>query len=197
MPDGTVSKVELRRQLNGISMKKGDDPAVLGTQNASTKVRFNKPGQTIDESEFIAVVIAQAPMIYIGVLTSEQVRHGNHLKLHHLFTAMDMQWHAMGGGEKQEANKEGEIALVAFQGVWCFICNKKGHIGRTNVPTNGRTETEMVITEKPTVKTTKSMVIMAKPTAITEIVTAITEKGFAGQRAVMVLIVDIAVSQTT
>jgi hypothetical protein len=101
MPDDTVSKVELRRQLNGISMKKGDDPAVLvGTQITSIKVRFNKPGQTIDETEFIAVVIAQAPMIYTGVLTSEQLRHGNHLKLHHLFTAMDMQWRAMGGGEK-------------------------------------------------------------------------------------------------
>jgi hypothetical protein len=32
----------------------------------------------------------------------------------------------MGGGDKQEANDDGEIALVAFQGV-CFICNKKGH----------------------------------------------------------------------
>jgi hypothetical protein len=90
MPNDTVSKVELHRQLNGISMQKGDNPAVLGTQIASIKVRFNKPGQTIDESEFIAVVISQAPMIYTGVLTSEQLRHGNHLKLHHLFTAMDM-----------------------------------------------------------------------------------------------------------
>jgi hypothetical protein len=126
MPDDTVSKVELRRQLNGINMKKGNDPAVLGTQIASIKVRFNKPGQTIDETEFIAAVIAQAPVIYTGVLTSEQLRHGNHLKLHHLFTAMDMQWCAMGGGGKQEANDDGEIALVEFQGV-CFIYNKKGH----------------------------------------------------------------------
>jgi hypothetical protein len=114
LPDDTVSKVELRRQLNGISMKKGDDPAVIWTQIASIKVRFNKPGQTIDGSEFIAVVIAQAPMIYTRVLTSEQLRHGNHLKLHHLFNAMDMQWRAMGGGEKQEANKDGEIVLIAF-----------------------------------------------------------------------------------
>jgi hypothetical protein len=65
-------------------------------------------------------------MIYTEVLTSEQLRHGNHLKLHNLFTARGMQCHAMGGGGKQEANDEGGIALVAFQGV-CFICNKKGH----------------------------------------------------------------------
>jgi hypothetical protein len=107
MPDDTVSKVELRRQLNGISMKKGEDPAVLGTQMASIKVKFNTPGQAIDETEFIAVVIAQAPVIYTGVLTSEQLRHGNHLRLHHLFTAMDMQWRAMGGGTKHEANDDG------------------------------------------------------------------------------------------
>jgi hypothetical protein len=126
MPDDTVSKVELRRQLNGISMKKGDDPAVLGSQIASIKVRFNKPGQTINETEFIAVVIAQAPVIYTGVLTSEQLRHGNALRLHHLFSGMDMQWHAVGGGNKNEANDDGEIALISFQGV-CFIYNKKGH----------------------------------------------------------------------
>jgi hypothetical protein len=53
MPDDTVSKVELRRQLNGISMKEGEDPAVLGTQITSIKVRFNTPGQAIDETEFI------------------------------------------------------------------------------------------------------------------------------------------------
>jgi hypothetical protein len=49
MPDDTVSKVELRTQLNAISMKTGDDPAaVLMTQIASIKVRYTKPGQAID-----------------------------------------------------------------------------------------------------------------------------------------------------
>jgi hypothetical protein len=61
---------------------------------------------------------------------------------------MDMQWRAMGGGGKHDANDDGEIALaaVAFQGV-CFICNKKGHrahecpnkkaIGNGNGKSNG------------------------------------------------------------
>jgi hypothetical protein len=69
MPDDTFLKVELRRQLNGISVQKGGDPAVLGTQIASIKVRFNTPGHAIDETEFIAVVIAQAPVICTGVPT--------------------------------------------------------------------------------------------------------------------------------
>jgi hypothetical protein len=192
MPDDTVSKVEkveLRRQLNGISMKKGGDPAVLGTQIASIKVRFNKPGQAIDETEFIAVVIAQVPAIYTGVLTSEQLRHGIHLRLHHLFTAMDMQWRAMGGG-KHEVDDDGEIALVAaaFQGV-CFICNKRGHRAHEcpNKKANGNGNGKgngyngNVTTEKATVIT----------------VTGTTEKDFAGQRAATVQNVDIAASPIT
>jgi hypothetical protein len=108
-------------------------------------------------------------MIYTGLLTSEQLRHGNHLRLHYLFTAMDMQWHAMGGGTKHEANDDGEIALVMFQGV-CFIqyATRRG-IGHTNVPTRRRTE----------------------------MVTVITAKEFARQHVSMVLIVDIAASPTT
>jgi hypothetical protein len=74
------------------------------------------------------VVIAQAPVIYTGVLTLEQLMHGNSLRLHHLFAVMDTQWREMGGGTKNDSNDDGEIALISFQvqGV-CFICNKKGH----------------------------------------------------------------------
>jgi hypothetical protein len=72
MPDDAVSKVKLRRQLNAISMKKGDDPAVLVTQIASIKVRCNKPGRPIDETELIADVMSQAPARCTGILTSEQ-----------------------------------------------------------------------------------------------------------------------------
>jgi hypothetical protein len=46
-------------------------------------------------------------------------------------------------------------------------------------------------------QTGMAAVIKAKATVITEILTVITAKGFVRQRAVMVLIVDIAVSQTT
>jgi hypothetical protein len=71
LPNDTIAKVELRRMLNGIKMKKTEDPVVLFNQIAAVKVRYNRPGAPVEESEFIAIVIAQAPDVYQGVLTSE------------------------------------------------------------------------------------------------------------------------------
>jgi hypothetical protein len=68
----------------------------------------------VDQSEFIVVVIAQAPDAYQGVLTSEQLRHGTALTLEHLATVMDMQWRAMGDGPSNSGNDDGEIALISF-----------------------------------------------------------------------------------
>jgi hypothetical protein len=155
MPDDMVSKVELRRQLNGIIVKKGDDPVVLGTQIASIKVRFNKPGQTIDETEFTAVVIAQAAVIYTGVLRSEQLRHGNALRLHHLFSAMDMQWYAMGGGNKNKAERSRSYCFK----VCASYATRRG-VGHMNVPARKRTGMVTVITAKEFARTRVEKVLI-------------------------------------
>jgi hypothetical protein len=126
LPNNTIAKVELRRMMNGIKMKKTEDPVVLFNQIAAVKVRSNQPGAPVEDSEFIAIVIAQAPDAYQGVLTSEQLRQGTSLQLEHLATAMDMQWRAMGGGPSPDGKDDGEIALGAFNGI-CFICKQKGH----------------------------------------------------------------------
>jgi hypothetical protein len=62
VPDDMISKVELRHQLNIVSMKKGDDHVVLFNQIASIKIKHDKPGQGIDETEFITVVTTQTPI---------------------------------------------------------------------------------------------------------------------------------------
>jgi hypothetical protein len=64
MPDDTISKVELRRMMNGISMKKNADPVELFNQISAVKVRYERPGNVIDEDEFIAIVISVAPSAY-------------------------------------------------------------------------------------------------------------------------------------
>jgi hypothetical protein len=92
MPEDTISEVELRRRMNGIKMKKGSDPVELFNQISAIKVRYERPGSTIDENEFIAIVISVTPSTYEGVLTSEQMRQGNSLRLAHLAVVMDMQW---------------------------------------------------------------------------------------------------------
>jgi hypothetical protein len=124
MPEDTISKVELRRMMNGMKMKKGGDLVELFNQISGVKVRYERPGSTIDENEFITFVISVAPPTYQGVLTSEQMRQGNSLRLAHLAVVMDMQWRAIGGAK--ENDDEGEIALIQFAGM-CYNCNRSGH----------------------------------------------------------------------
>jgi hypothetical protein len=75
-PDDIVSKAELRCMMNSIKMKKNTDPVELFKQILAVKVRHERPGSTIDEDEFIAIVIRIAPLACQGVLASEQVRQG-------------------------------------------------------------------------------------------------------------------------
>jgi hypothetical protein len=51
MPEDTISQVEVRRRMNGIKMKKGSDPVELFNQISVVKVRYERPGNTIDENE--------------------------------------------------------------------------------------------------------------------------------------------------
>jgi hypothetical protein len=123
-PEDTISKVELRRMMNNIKMKKNDDPVELFNQILAVKVRYERPGNAIDENEFIAIVISVAPRTYQGVLTSEQTRQGKSLRLSHLAVVMDMQWRAVGGAKDNK--EEGEIALITLSGM-CYNCNQSGH----------------------------------------------------------------------
>jgi hypothetical protein len=125
MPEDTISKVELRRMMNNIKMKKSADPVELFNQISAVKVRYERPGNAIDENEFIAIVISVAPQTYQGVLTSEQMRQGDSLRLSHLVVVMDMQWWASMGGAKDN-DDEGEIALITFSGM-CYNCNQSEH----------------------------------------------------------------------
>jgi hypothetical protein len=83
-----------------------------------------REAQLMKMSSLLAIVISVAPSTYQGVLTSEQMRQGNSLRLAHLAVVMDMQWRAMGGAK--ENDDEGEIALIQFSGM-CYNCNQSGH----------------------------------------------------------------------
>jgi hypothetical protein len=45
MPEDTISKVELRRMMNNIKMKKNADPVELFNQILAVKVRYERPRQ--------------------------------------------------------------------------------------------------------------------------------------------------------
>jgi len=66
-----MSRVELRCQLNQVSMKKNEDPSTLFEQ--ITKIKNQCIETTLDTEEVIAVILDAAPNAYQQVLTAEQL----------------------------------------------------------------------------------------------------------------------------
>jgi hypothetical protein len=162
MPDDTVSKIELHRQLNSVGMKKGEDPAVLGTQIASIKVRFNTPEQAMDETEFIAVVISQAPVLYTGVLTYVRTAEARkcpqatpYLCCNGYAVVCDgTSWH-----QERFERRRRDRAHIISRSVLHSYATRRG-IGHTNVPTRRQTEMETVITAKEIARQRVAMVLI-------------------------------------
>ena len=123
-PEDIMSRVELRRSLNKISMKQGQDPAKLFEQIYSIQ---NRSKVEINEDDFIAVVLDAASDEYKAVLTAEHTRKGAELKVEDLENVMRSHYRTLsakkGGSDDDEAK---EISLVGFTGM-CFHCKKKGH----------------------------------------------------------------------
>ena len=126
-PQDIITRVELRQMLNGIKMKKGEDPVTLFEQISSIENKYNKNGK-IDEEDLIAVVLDAAPSDYQSVLTIEQRLHPTDLKLDHLETCMNQYWRQTASARESDENDKDktEVALLAFNGK-CFNCGKFGH----------------------------------------------------------------------
>ena len=71
----------MRQMLNGVRMKKGQDPATLFDQLSAIEYKYNTATKTIDEEDLIAVVLDSAPVEYQGLLTAEERLKGTALVL--------------------------------------------------------------------------------------------------------------------
>ena len=78
-PEDTMTRVELRQELNKITMKKGDEPAALFEQISSVENRYNTGATRVDKADLIAVILDAASADYQAVLTSEQRSKGDQL----------------------------------------------------------------------------------------------------------------------
>ena len=127
-PEDTITRVELRQMLNGVTMKKDEDPATIFEQISAIKNRYNTSTKKIDPEELIAVVLDVAPKEYKAVLTSEQRRKGTNLVIEDLSSVMNQLWRQMYGKNNNNSNDNGgaELTLAAFEG-HCYKCNEKGH----------------------------------------------------------------------
>ena len=128
-PEDIMSRVELRRSLNKIQMKKGTDPAKLFEQIYLIQ---NRSKIEIQEIEFVAVILEAASEEYHAVLSSEQARLKDDLKVSDLENVMRNHWRTIssksGSNDNDEEGKEVALAAVGkgFSGT-CFLCKKKGH----------------------------------------------------------------------
>ena len=112
-PQDTMTKVELRQQLNKVSLKKTEDPAKLFEQIAAIQNRYNTATKRIDEEDLIATVLEKAPKEYQALLTGEQLRLADELTIEHLRKAMSTHWRTISDtGTNVGANSDGEIAPV-------------------------------------------------------------------------------------
>eukprot|EP00957_Ditylum_brightwellii_P174858 13313953-Ditylum_brightwellii.AAC.1 len=71
-PKDLISKVELRREMNAITMKKEDDPSVLFEKISSLENQFNTATFQIAKEDTIATVLEKAMSKYSVILMCEQ-----------------------------------------------------------------------------------------------------------------------------
>jgi hypothetical protein len=91
-PDDRISRVELRKMLNGVSIKEAEDPNILFEQVSAIQNRYDTDAHQIEEEELIAVVMGDAPEKHLSVITCEQRAKGNQMSLHDLEVVMYQLW---------------------------------------------------------------------------------------------------------
>ena len=111
VPQDLVSKIELRRALNCVSMKKEEDPVDLFKAISGIKNKYNMARHKFPEEENIATVLNNAPAKYSTVFTYEQRVKGFALKIEYLQEAM-IQLYRTIYGNKLNTNADTDIRLA-------------------------------------------------------------------------------------
>ena len=112
----------MRSDLNAIKMRINDDPALLFEK--ISEIQYHNTDVKIEEEDLIAVVLSVAPIEYQGVLTVEQRRLKDQLKLSDLEEAMNQLWRQL----SPDSTKPKQLSLSTvgkggFQGN-CHLCAK-------------------------------------------------------------------------
>ena len=107
-PKDMITRVELKKLLNKVKMKRDANPQTLFKQIANIKNQYLDPKANIklEEEDLIVQVIAAMPRAHQAVLTSEQLRLGANITMKDLNKAMTARWHATYGGEDNDDNVE-------------------------------------------------------------------------------------------
>ena len=127
-PTDIISKIELRRMLNQISMSRKEDPVMIFEQLSKIENQFST---TINKADAIAIVMDAAPDEYQAILNTEQRAKGDEITFQDLAETMDQQWKCLYGQRKTKTitgndGNDTEVALAAFAGK-CHNCHQVGH----------------------------------------------------------------------
>jgi hypothetical protein len=117
-----MTKVELRQELNKISMTKGQEPAALFEQISAVENRYNTGTAQVTKEEMIAVILDAASAECQAVLTSEQRSKGDALTSEDLEDAMTQHWRQINKGKRSEDDNE-----LTLSSIVCYECHEEGH----------------------------------------------------------------------
>ena len=128
-PEDIVTKIELRRELNAVTMGRDDDPETMFEAISLLTNKYRSAN--ISEEDQIAVILENAPPAYASTLTAEQRARGADLTMEDLSSAMNQLYRTMygTGKEKTTSTKEVQLATVGNSGGsnLCYNCGKPGH----------------------------------------------------------------------
>ena len=126
-PKDTVSKIELRRDLSAVYMKKNDDPEVLFSKLAKIENKYSSAKYKVAQEELMATVLDKAPLEYAVILAQEQRAKGDNITMGDLKKVMKLQWRIT--HKKIDRNEsESELVLSTFK-MDCATMVEKGDTG--------------------------------------------------------------------
>ena len=137
-PRGTISRVEMRGNLNDVIMKELDDPQELFDQLIATEDGYNNNNDRIKvkESDLLAVALNVDPGKYQGVMATEQIQKGDAITLESISTEIKTLFLTNMGKDDSEENVGGGVASFWFKGN-CHNCGETGHC-KFECPNKGR-----------------------------------------------------------
>ena len=124
-PKDEVSKVELKRDLNNVTMQEDDDPKELFSQLTTIERKYASSSYEIPKEDLMAVALEAAPEKYAVILAKELRDKGDACALSDLKEAMKAQYRLATKGKKNKSNGK-ELSLSTFTGT-CFECGEAGH----------------------------------------------------------------------
>ena len=128
-PMDVMSKVELRRELIEVKMKKDQDPRDLFAKITAIKNKYG--AASLSKDEIISYVLEAAPKDYVPALVSEARMKGNAIQVADFENVMREQWRIMYPGGAKKVTTTPELALLQAEGKkdkTCYRCHKKGHM---------------------------------------------------------------------